>query len=140
MFLFSFCLLLFTFSTACYLLFRCFLSTTDRDVTIFTIRFINPIRMYCASVMLMEVVKLSSINCHIVMFGVKTNKMGLFTLSTEIITTGEAAIPRSSRTKTTVFHVDYKTSWPNIGHIEDTTSIKIVRTLHFNGEICSSHN
>ena len=103
-----------------------FLSTTDRDVTIFTIHFINPIRMFCASVMLMEVVKLPSISCHIVIFGVKTNNMGLFTLSTEIITTGVAAIPRGSRTKTTVCHADHRTSWSNIWHIEDTTSTKIV--------------
>ena len=57
----------------------------------------------------MMVVKLLSINCHMVIFGVKTNNMGLFTLSTDIITTGVAAIPRGSRTKTTVFHADYRT-------------------------------
>ena len=122
MFIFCFCLLLYTSSLQLVIGGFCVLtSITNRDVSIFTIHFIYPTRMVCASFMLMEVVNFPSINCHSGIFGVKTNNMILFTLSTEIIMTGVARIFRGSRTNATLFHPAYRTSSPNLWHVEDTT-------------------
>ena len=62
--------------------------------------------------MLMEVVKLPS------PYRDKTNNMGALTMSTVVITTGVAAISREMFN--TVFHTDYRTSSPDVRHVEDT--------------------
>lgn len=77
--------------------------------------------MFCASFMLMEVVKLPS------PYRDKTNNMGVLTFSTVVITTGVAAIPREMFN--TVFHTDSRTSSQMSDMLKTQSKLKFCKEL-----------
>ena len=82
---------------------------TDWNITLFTVHFNNLVRMFGTVFMSRDIVKLPSINCHVVIPYVQYINVHLFTKSTEFTFTVMTVILRGPQTEAAVFNVDLGT-------------------------------